>query len=141
MIFGLTTLWLIARRDVAAGGDCDASPKRSPQPAEAVDPSLACSRDEQRLARLRAEPDTDQIVRFEKELACENLRPQVQRLRESVGGEPAVPPAARNSTRQQQVDAGSPFGLLVWLRILQRLRSGAQSEERQLEWSFVASLA
>jgi hypothetical protein len=77
-------------------------------PAGAVDPSQACSRDEQRLARLRAEPDTDQIVRFEKELACESLRQQVQRLRESVGGEPAVPPAARNSARQQQVDAGPP---------------------------------
>src|SRR6516162_639361 len=101
MIFGLTTLWLIARRDVAAGGDCDASPKRSPQPAEAVDPSLACSRDEQRLARLRAEPDTDQIVRFEKELTCARLRSQLLRLLESVSVEPAVVAATGNATRQQ----------------------------------------
>jgi hypothetical protein len=80
------------------------SPERSPQPAEAVDPSQACIRDKQRLAQLRAEPDTDQIVRFEKELACPSLREQVQRLRESV--EPAAPAAAKNSARQQQVDAG-----------------------------------
>src|SRR5215831_18880512 len=66
------------------------SPKRSPQPAEAVDPSLACSRDEQRLARLRADPAPDQIVRFEKELTCARLRSQVLRLLESVSVEPAV---------------------------------------------------
>jgi hypothetical protein len=83
-----------------------ASPERSPQPAEAVDPSLACSRDEQGLKRLRAEPAPDQIVRFEKELACPGLREQVRRLRESVSVEPAAPAAAKNSARQQQVDAG-----------------------------------
>jgi hypothetical protein len=81
-------------------------PERSPQPAEAVDPSQACIRDKQRLERLRSELAKDQIVRFEQELACERLRPQVQRLRESVGGEPAVPPEPKNSARPQQVEAG-----------------------------------
>jgi hypothetical protein len=75
-------------------------PERSPQPAEAVDPSQACIRDKQRLAQLRAEPATDQIVRFVKELACESLRPQVQRLLESFGGEPAVAAAAKDSAPQ-----------------------------------------
>jgi caspase domain-containing protein len=113
-----------------------ASPERSPQPAEAVDPSLACIRDKQRLAQLRAEPDTGQIMRLEKELACESLRQQVQRLRESAGGEPAVPPAARNSARQQQVDAGPPPAEACardTLR-LQRLRAEPNPEEiRKLE--------
>jgi hypothetical protein len=114
------------------------SPEWSPQPAEAVDPSQACISDKQRLAQLRAEPDTDQIVRFEKELACPSLREQVQRLRESVGGEPAVPPAARNSARQQQqqVDAGPPPAEACardTLR-LQRLRAEPNPEEiRKLE--------
>jgi hypothetical protein len=113
-----------------------ASPERSPQPAETVDPSLACIRDKQRLAQLRAEPDTGQIMTLEKELACESLRQQVQRLRESAGGEPAVPPAARNSARQQQVDAGPPPAEACardTLR-LQRLRAEPNPEEiRKLE--------
>ena len=113
-----------------------ASPERLPQPVEAVDPSQACIRDEQHLEQLRAEPDTDQIVRFEKELVCERLRPQVQRLRESVGGEPVVAPAVSNSARQQQVDAGPPPAEACardTMR-LQRLRAEPNSEEiRRLE--------
>jgi hypothetical protein len=107
------------------------SPERSPQPAEALDPSQACIRDKQRLEQLRAEPDTDQIVRFEKELTCESLRQQVERLRESVGGEPAIRPAARNSARLQQVDAGPPPAEACardTLR-LQRLRAEPNPEE------------
>jgi hypothetical protein len=115
----------------AAKAMVPASPERSPQPAEAVDPSQACIRDKQRLAQLRAEPDTDQIVSFETELACESLRQQVERLRESVGGELAVPPAARNSARLQQVDAGPPPAEACArdaLR-LQRLRAEPNPEE------------
>jgi hypothetical protein len=44
----------------------------------------ACSRDEQRLARLRSMPSADEITRFERELACARLKPQVQRLFESI---------------------------------------------------------
>ena len=135
MIFGLTTLWLIARRDVAAGGDCDASPKRSPQPAEAVDPSLACSRDEQRLARLRADPAPDQIVRFEKELTCARLRSQVLRLLESVSVEPAVVAATGNATRQQvEAEPGPAQACARDAERLQRLRAEPNPEEiRKLE--------
>jgi uncharacterized caspase-like protein len=46
----------------------------------------ACRRDEERLAQLRANPVRDAVARFARELACEDLRPQVQRLLESVGG-------------------------------------------------------
>ena len=45
----------------------------------------ACKRDEEKLVRLRASPTLDQIVRFEQELRCTRLRPQIARLRESVG--------------------------------------------------------
>jgi caspase domain-containing protein len=83
------------------------SPQRSPQPVEAVDPSQACNRDKQRLERLRVgEPTTDQIMKFQRELACESLRPQVQRLLESVGGEPAVAQAPKDSAPQQPMPAG-----------------------------------
>jgi hypothetical protein len=45
----------------------------------------ACKRDEERLSRLRANPVLDQITRFEQELRCTRLRPQIARLRESLG--------------------------------------------------------
>ncbi len=66
-------------------------------PAAAVDP---CKRDQEKLTRLRANPAPDEIVRLERELGCERLRPQIVRLRESVVGalpapadKPAVGPA------------------------------------------------
>jgi hypothetical protein len=60
------------------------SPRPQSQPASAQ--SDDCKRDEERLARLRASPALDQITRFEQELRCTRLRPQIARLRESVGG-------------------------------------------------------
>jgi Caspase domain len=51
-----------------------------PVPAEDV-----CARDTARLAHLRAEPSLDAITRFERELGCEQIRPQLKRLRESLG--------------------------------------------------------
>jgi len=44
-----------------------------------------CKRDQERLARLRASLERDEVVRFERELSCERLRPQVVRLWESLG--------------------------------------------------------
>jgi hypothetical protein len=44
-----------------------------------------CKYDEERLTRLRADLERDEVVRFENELNCERLRPQVVRLRESLG--------------------------------------------------------
>jgi hypothetical protein len=45
-----------------------------------------CKRDEEKLVRLRStNPSLNQIVRFERELRCPRLRPQIARLRESVG--------------------------------------------------------
>jgi uncharacterized caspase-like protein len=45
-----------------------------------------CQREEERLAQLRANPAREAVARFARELACEDLRPQVLRLLESVGG-------------------------------------------------------
>jgi Caspase domain len=45
----------------------------------------SCARDAERLARLREDPTLEAIARFEKELGCEHIRPQLQRLRESIG--------------------------------------------------------
>jgi hypothetical protein len=50
-----------------------------------IQPEGACARDAERLAGLRADPTVDAITRFERELGCEQLRPQLRRLRESVG--------------------------------------------------------
>ena len=95
-------------------------PEKPPQPApvvrEAVDPQVACSRDEQRLARLRAEPSKDAITRFQNELSCTRLRPQLQRLLESVSTEPqpAAPaagdakPAAKPQAQAQAAPAEDP---------------------------------
>jgi len=44
----------------------------------------ACKRDADTLTRLRASQVRDEVIRFERELACEKLRRQVVRLRESI---------------------------------------------------------
>ncbi len=43
-----------------------------------------CKRDAAQLAHLRISQAPDEVIRFERELGCEKLRPQVIRLRESV---------------------------------------------------------
>ena len=53
--------------------------------APPVGPAISCARDAERLARLREDPTLEAIARFEKELGCEHIRAQLQRLRESVG--------------------------------------------------------
>jgi hypothetical protein len=85
-------------------------PKAAEVAREAVDPATACIRDEQRLARLRAEPSRDQIVNFQKDLSCDRLRSQVQRLLESMMPDPpqqaspataAVPEPAKPQVQAQ----------------------------------------
>ena len=44
-----------------------------------------CTRDAARLARLRADPTAEAIAKFERELGCDQIRPQLRRLRESLG--------------------------------------------------------
>src|SRR5579863_4643193 len=52
----------------------------------------SCERDEERLARLRANPSSDEARRIASELRCEALRPELQRLTEGLGS-PATAPA------------------------------------------------
>jgi hypothetical protein len=69
-----------------AAATAPVAPKPAPQvEAQAVSAEDACTRDVARLAQLRTEPNLDAITRFERELGCERIRPQVRRLRESLG--------------------------------------------------------
>jgi hypothetical protein len=45
----------------------------------------SCASEETRLSNLRADPNVEEIKKFERELSCEQIRPQLQRLRESLG--------------------------------------------------------
>jgi hypothetical protein len=60
-----------------------ASPSGS-APSASVTLEQDCKRDEQALARLRANPDREGILRLERELGCLRLRAQIIRLKESV---------------------------------------------------------
>lgn len=68
-----------------------------PQQQAAIETADLCARDEQRLVRLRSNPTPNEIKSFQRELGCDRLRPQVQRLFESLVTEPqpaAVPTAS-----------------------------------------------
>src|SRR5262249_52480694 len=64
------------------------TPSLLPQPTDVQPAPLTreqiCRRDEEKLVRLRASPARDDVIRFEHELGCERLRPQVLRLQESL---------------------------------------------------------
>jgi hypothetical protein len=116
----------------------------SPQPVTAplapaqktLDPAAACSRDEQRMAQLRAEPTRDQIIRFGNELACPRLKAQVQRLLESVGAtEAAGRPPPKDLPGQQEAAARPvPDVCARDGERLQRLRAAPNLDEiRNLE--------
>lgn len=73
---------------------------------EITDP---CVRDETRLAHLRANPAPDEITKFQREVACKRLHPQIQRLFESIvsntalpSGGNAAPQAAPNQQAQNE---------------------------------------
>lgn len=57
-----------------------------------------CKRDADRLARLRSNPLGEEAQRFASELSCEALRPQLQRLMESLGLVAPTQPVAANSS-------------------------------------------
>ena len=70
----------------------------APKPEAVLDPALACGRDEQRLARLRSDPVPDEVARLQRELSCDRLRPQVQRLFDSIAVAPLASPAPAGGT-------------------------------------------
>src|SRR5208337_1941230 len=63
----------------------------------ALTPDEVCKRDGDRLARLRSSPSSDEAQRFAKELGCEDLRPQLLDLMESLGNAASAPAAAQAS--------------------------------------------
>ena len=70
------------------GRDREAEPSEWPQSTEqktaAMSQDEICKRDAAQLAHLRISQAPDEVIRFERELGCVKLRPQVIRLRESV---------------------------------------------------------
>jgi Caspase domain len=91
--------------------------KGSQQDQEAA---LACKSEQMRLAQLRGNPSRDDVAKFAQELTCENLRPQLNRLMESVGIEPIVaPPAAATTSPGQSEGSAADKG-----------RTCSQEEER-----------
>jgi hypothetical protein len=69
-------------------GQAQGQPQGQPQVQAQGMPLLTeelCARDAARLSRLRADPTAEGIRQFERDLSCEHIRPQLQRLRESLG--------------------------------------------------------
>jgi hypothetical protein len=58
----------------------------------------ACKGDEDRLERLRSNPSGEEAQRFAGELGCESLRPQLQRLVESLRPVALAPTASASSS-------------------------------------------
>jgi hypothetical protein len=78
----------------------EATPAAAPQATTevaALTPDQICKRDGDRLARLRMSPSGEEAVRFANELGCEQLRPQLQVLMESLGYAVPAPTAAEVS--------------------------------------------
>src|ERR1700732_4957266 len=73
---------------------------------QAVAQEQACNRDEERLVQLRATQARDELVRFERELGCERLRPQLLRLRESIFAE--AERSERDIAQQPQAEQQHP---------------------------------
>jgi hypothetical protein len=56
-----------------------------------------CKRDEERLAKLGTNPSGEEALRFVKELGCEKLLPQLQRLLHSRDFDASTPPTPSDS--------------------------------------------
>jgi hypothetical protein len=78
-----------------------AYPASPPAGADVASPATAetCKRDEARLARLGSNPSGDEALRFVKELGCEKLLPQLQRLLHSLDFDASPPRAPADSAR------------------------------------------
>ena len=112
----LSMLDSLARASAAAGMSQEAPPEpQSHEDAARVSPAAGadlaalksdetCKRDEDRLARLRSTPSGEEAQPFASELNCEALRPQLQRLMESLG---VVAPAQQSEATSSTAFKGS----------------------------------
>jgi hypothetical protein len=110
---------------------------RPPSPHAGADPASStadqtCKRDEDRLARLRVSPSGEEAQRFASELSCDALRPQLQRLMESLGLAAPAPSGPANSSLSSE-------GLLTQVCVneraaLNRLRKEPSAVAAGLFW-------
>jgi hypothetical protein len=91
----------------------------------------SCKRDEDRLVRLRASPSGDEALRFENELGCEKLRPQLQRLIESLGFGASAPPASADRSHSNALIVQACASERP---ALDRLRQAPSAEAAGLFW-------
>jgi hypothetical protein len=72
----------------------------TPQPSTSSS-SKSCDQDGAKLARLRGGGSLEDVMRFEAELSCDRLRPQVARLRESLApAETAIKPVPADTGKK-----------------------------------------
>jgi hypothetical protein len=104
---------LSAAKDFAGGLQCEGlrpqldrlleslgaepSPRESGSVVASRSDGLDCEAGAQELQRLRANPTLDQVTEFARNLRCDQLRPQIQRLMESLGASPIASDAASKS--------------------------------------------
>jgi hypothetical protein len=94
----------------------------------ALTPDETCKRDGDRLARLRGSPSGEGAQCFASEMSCEKLRPQLQRLMESLG---FTQPAPANSSRADSLLTGVCASQRA---ALDRLRKKPSAEAVGLFW-------
>jgi hypothetical protein len=113
--------------------ESEGSPASPPPPAEVASSESAetCKRDEERLARLGSNPSGDEALRFVKELSCEKLLPQLQRLLHSPDFEASVPRAPADSAHSNPLLGQTCASERA---ALDRLRQEPSAETVRLFW-------
>ena len=93
-----------AASDTMSGSDAASSPGAA---SASVDD--ACKHDEDRLAELRANPSVDAAIRFDTELKCPRLKPQLPEILTQLGHAAGpVELANRKAPASDTMSAGSP---------------------------------
>jgi hypothetical protein len=87
-----------------------------------------CRRDEERLVQLRSNPSSDDAQRFASELSCTKLRPQLQRLMESLDFSAPAPTSPPSSNDLLSPVCANERGAL------DRLRADPSAEAAGLFW-------
>jgi hypothetical protein len=115
----------------AAGEAARPAPSAAVADVAALTSDESCKRDEDRLVRLRASPSADEALRFENELGCEKLRPQLQRLIESLASGASTPPTLADLSH-----SNPPLGQACASErsALDRLRRAPSAEAAGLFW-------
>jgi hypothetical protein len=93
-----------AASDTTSGSDSALSPG-----ATSATLDDACKHDEERLAELRANPSVDAAIRFDNELKCPRLKPQLSEILTQLGHAAGpVELANRKAPASDTMSAGSP---------------------------------